>query len=391
MLGREKKEDVNVKLDDNARSQLGSARFARLDLIDGQNNEKVVVCKRSFFTWTVHCLRYQFSSVYRNEVREVRRKILEGLGGQTGSGAVQDQDALVSNRRKFNAHLFSLVAPLVDGGDENLTASGRTAGRQTGATVPDIGDVKEPRVTGTAGTEVVQSAGVENKQWPEGNGVYDSFWKEKGPDIAGQQFRNVFTFEGLGGHALALPPDLALKRSMVSGGEELTGSEVLCKKISQEIGLGWGRERFDPVCTRKSDINCILSYLFLVAPKDEHTNLFSFEMREVKFSHLGVSEDLGGWGFEDVPPEYTTATCRLPGSKLSVLVDGLLKKHFQAGKSKEDILAALDVELGQAGLEGHREQYGRVPSDHGRLTEDEFRFCVTEMKNFTELYFSANH
>ncbi len=104
-----------------------------------------------------------------------------------------------------------------------------------------------------------------------------------------------------------------------------------------------------------------------------------------------MNEELEGWGLENAPPGSLVATCRLPGSKLSVLVDGLLKKHFQAGKSKEDILVALDVELGQAGLEGHREQYGRVPFDHGRLTEDEFRFCVTEMKNFTELYFSANH
>ncbi len=242
-----------MKLDDNARSQLGSARFARLDLIDGQNNEKVVVCKRSFFTWTVHCLRYQFSSVYRNEVREVRRKILEGLGGQTGSGGVQDQDALVSNRRKFNAHLFSLVELTVDRGDENLTASDKTADRQTEVPVPGVDDVQEHRVTGTVGIEVVQSAGVENKQWPEGDGVYDSFWKEKGPDIAGQQFGNIFTFTNSesSGDEKITAPDLALKRSIVSGGGELTGSEVLCKKISQKIGLGWGRERSDPVYTRK--------------------------------------------------------------------------------------------------------------------------------------------
>ncbi len=346
-----------------------SSRFARLSVNKDAENQEVVVCKKSFFSWAVHAMRYRFSSSYREREHELRASILASLreqGSDTTAtlNAPDDApgDAPLGNRREFNAYLIKYLN-LNSGSAENSTTVLQGEIRVLEGSVTP-GNNKVPALD----VEAKEAAGKE-QGWPRGGDVYFSFWKKKeGSDIVKNGHENVFRFES-GGDGSAEP--VALR------------SESLLRiKVTNEISkkFGDGGPSIYP-----SGVTCALGHILFTTPKGEQEGLFSHSAR------IG-NRDYGAWGFlGDHMEEGHCAHCRLPNERLHGAVNGLFMQHFTPGQSKENILKGLNQDREKAGNPDHRGIFKPWSVRNSLpLTEAEFRFCLDAMENFANAYFDAN-
>ncbi len=341
-----------------------SSFFARLSLDQNPQGQKVVVCKKSFFSWAVHAIRYRFSSNYREREHTLRESILESLRGQ-GSGTTatlnDPGDALLRNRRKFNAYLIAYI-------DNSDSAENSTAGSQ--------GEIRVAEDGATSGNSQVQPAPAvkakkiagKEQNWSGAEGV-ESFWKERGPTIARDGYKNAFQFMSFGA---AAPAECA----------DVQDDKQLCEKFSDEIAETINQ---DVGGTVPSHVNCALAYILFTTPRGKHESFFSK-------NNLVIEKEYPDWGFLGGARVGTHAFCRQPNVRLSALVNGLLDRHFQAGRSKEQILKGLQGERDKAenptDRNSFRNQY--APLYVGKISEAEFRFCLDAMENFANAYFDAN-
>ena len=118
-----------MKFPNGSLANSASSRFGQFSIqkTDGPGDEKVCSYnKRTFFSWTVHCLRFRFSKAYRKNVMEERHEILSALDeswqGQKFSANLDSSDdsydssentqsvnVTLSSRRRFNRRVSDLL------------------------------------------------------------------------------------------------------------------------------------------------------------------------------------------------------------------------------------------------------------------------------------------
>ena len=132
-----------MKFPDGSLASSASSRFGQFSIQKtvGPNGEKVCSYnKRTFFSWTVHCLRFRFSKAYRRNVMAERLEILSALDeswqGQKFSASDGSYDSnenmwsanvTLSSRRQFNrrvSDLLRLDATSTEPGGTQATAKG---------------------------------------------------------------------------------------------------------------------------------------------------------------------------------------------------------------------------------------------------------------------------
>ena len=340
-------------------NKASSSRFARLSVDSRQGGEEVVVCKKSFFAWAVHAVRYRFSSNYRKSERALRTRILEGLLDQS-PGNTPYPDTFYDDRRGFNDHLITRLGVSNSGSGENSTAvlQGEIRADESGATpgnnqVRSAPDVKTRKVAGG------------KQKWPKGEGACGAFWEKQGSGIARDGCKNIFKFK-----CREQPAEFPNVRS----------EKQLCAKVSDEIS---GKFNKDGERSVPSHVNSALAYILFTTPEDEQKNLFTNSL-------IGGS-DYPDWGLEDNEREGNYAYCRLPNDRLYVCVNGLLDRNFKPGKSKEQILKGLERDRGNAENIADKDIF--APNSEKaitKLSEEEFNFCVDAMKNFANAYFKTS-
>ncbi len=346
-----------MKISGETIDRASSSRFARLSVNDDQGSQEVVVCKKSFFSWAVHAIRYRFSSNYREREHRLRASILVGLCEQSSTGG-EYPDAFYGDRRGFNTHLITRL-------NESDSAENFTAGSQ--------GEIRAAEAGATPGNNQVQPGPAvkakkiarRKQKWSGKEGV-ESFWEKQGSTIVRDGYKEVFRFECLGKYA---------------GCADVRDEKRLCAKVSGEIA-----EKFNKDGGVTSQVNSVLGYVLFTTPKGEQKQLFT----EPAFI---PSEDYIDWGLADTheTPDRHYAFCRLPNERLYGAVNGLLDRHFKAGQSKEKILKGLQQEHDKAGDLTFGDSFrsrGIPPSQP--LSKEEFRFCVDAMEKFANAYFDAN-
>ena len=114
-----------MKVLDGSLASSASSRFGQFSIqktVD-PNGEKVCSYnKRTFFSWTVHCLRFRFSNAYRENVMAERHDILCALDRSWQEQTVSDSDdghdpsknmrsanVTLSSRRRFNRRVSELL------------------------------------------------------------------------------------------------------------------------------------------------------------------------------------------------------------------------------------------------------------------------------------------
>ncbi len=357
-----------MKISGETISSASSSRFARLSVNKDQENQEVVVCKKSFFSWAVHAMRYRFSSNYREKEHALRTSILGGLreqGSNTAATLNDPGDApgddLFGNRREFNAYLIKCL--------------NRNSGPAENSTTVLQGEIRVAEDGATPVNSQVQPASAvkakkiasSKQKWPGAEGV-ESFWKERGPAIAKDGYKHTFQFMSYGS---GTPAECA----------DVQDEKKLCAKSSAEIAKTINQD----VSTVPSHVNCVLGYVLFTTPRGKHESLF-FKNK------LVVKKDYSDWGLVGGARVGTYAFCRQPNVRLSALVNGLLDRHFQAGRSKEQILKGLQGERDKAenptDRNSFRNQY--APLYVGKTSEEDFKFCVDAMEKFANAYFDAN-
>ena len=114
-----------MKFSDGSLASSASSRFGQFSIQKTGDPGGEKVCsynKRTFFSWTVHCLRFRFSAAYRESVMEERREILgalhESCQGQTISASdgshgssenMRYLNVMLSSRRRFNSRVSVLL------------------------------------------------------------------------------------------------------------------------------------------------------------------------------------------------------------------------------------------------------------------------------------------
>ncbi len=108
-----------MKFPDGSLASSASGRFGQFSIqkTGDSNGEKVCSYnKRTFFSWTVHCLRFRFSKAYRKNVIAERLEILNALEfrcwqGQkiSASDDSHDPNVTLSSRRRFNRRVSDLL------------------------------------------------------------------------------------------------------------------------------------------------------------------------------------------------------------------------------------------------------------------------------------------
>ncbi len=135
-----------MKVSNGSLTSSASSRFGQFSIqktVD-PNGEKVCSYnKRTFFSWTVHCLRFRFSKAYRQNVIAERLEILNALDksrpGQTFSASHDSSDDIydssenmqpvnvtLSSRRQFNSRVSELLRGYkvsVEPGEPQATAA----------------------------------------------------------------------------------------------------------------------------------------------------------------------------------------------------------------------------------------------------------------------------
>ncbi len=135
-----------MKILDGTLASSASNRFGQFSIQKAVHVDEENVCtyeKRTFFSWAVHCLRFQFSKAYRQDVMEERRSILHELEnswqGQTvdasqgSSENTQPANVTLLSRRLFNSKVSELL--------QRSETSGGTAGTQAAAVQQKFLDV----------------------------------------------------------------------------------------------------------------------------------------------------------------------------------------------------------------------------------------------------------
>ncbi len=347
-----------MEISREAIGRASSSRFARLSVSYDSQGNKMVVCKKSFFAWAVHCVRYRFSSNYRKDELELRESILEGLYKRstdertTGFSNVP-KNVPYGNRRGFNAYLIDHLNSGNDDSAESFTASTQGEIRPAeGDATPKIGVQPTPEVKAKKVADGKQS-------WPGGDGVNESFRSKQWPDIVEDGWKNVFQFKG--------------KEQPVEKGQ-------LFLKVTSEVSEALGNR----VRGVSSTENCALAHILFTTPRDEQKGLF----REAE--PIG-SENYDAWGFSHSNERVmSSARYRLPNGRLHGAVSALLQDNFKAGSSKTQILKKLDKVREQANEPLFRDRFRGQGISSAPLSEEEFIFCVDAMKNFANAYFDAN-
>ncbi len=147
-----------------------SSRFARLSVDSRQGGEDVVVCKKSFFAWAVHAVRYRFSKRYRSREHKLRGKILMGLLIEHNSFNLRGGDCLpvdvpYGNRRGFNAYLIDHLNKGNDDSAESFTDSSQseTLGAEGVTTPENYGVQSAPDGKGVSGAVENTSASSQSE------------------------------------------------------------------------------------------------------------------------------------------------------------------------------------------------------------------------------------
>ncbi len=350
-----------MKISGETISSASSSRFARLSVNKDQENQEVVVCKKSFFSWAVHAMRYRFSSNYREKEHALRTSILGGLreqGSNTAATLNDPGDApgddLFGNRREFNAYLIKCLNRNSDPAENSTTVlQGEIRVAEDGAT--PVNSQVQP-----ASAVKAKKIASSKQKWPGAEGV-ESFWNEQGPAIAKDGYKNAFQF--------------GFNKCLVEN------EELLCTKVFGEIAKNL---RMQGIVV-PNRVNCVLACVLFTKPEGTQMGLFTD-------SGYIDQKDLTAWGFSvDITKIYTTR-CRLPNERLYGAVNGLLDRHFKAGQSKEKILKGLRQDRNKARNVVFRSSFqdtSRGPPSV-LLTEEEFRFCLDAMENFANAYFDAN-
>ena len=71
-----------MKVLDGSLADSLSSRFGQFSIqktVESGNEKVCSYNKRTFFSWTVHCLRFRFSKAYRQSVIDERQEILSAL------------------------------------------------------------------------------------------------------------------------------------------------------------------------------------------------------------------------------------------------------------------------------------------------------------------------
>ncbi len=349
-----------MEVSDKTIGSATSSRFARLSVKKDTGGQEVVVCKKSFFSWAVHAIRYRFSSNYREREHALRTSILVGLRGRGSNTAATLDDLgdapngdLFGNRREFNAYLINHLG-------KSDSPENSTAGSQ--------GEIRAAEDGATSGNSQVQPASAvkakkiasSKQKWPGAEGV-ESFWNEQGPAIAKDGYENVFRVE--------------------RGKCPVEDEKLLCVKVSDEIAKTINK---GVVGTVQSHVNCALGYVLFTTPEGEQGGLFTD-------SDPIDRKNPAAWGLSDSKTGNLSSHCRLPNLKLYGAVNGLLNRHFQAGQSKKQILKGLRQERKKVGDPANRQLFKPWGVQGGQpISEAEFRFCVDAMEKFANAYFDAN-
>ena len=114
-----------MKVLDGSLADSLSSRFGQFSIqktVESGNEKVCSYNKRTFFSWTVHCLRFRFSKAYRQSVIDERQEILSALDrswqGQTFSASDDSHDSnenmrsanvMLSSRRRFNSRVSDLL------------------------------------------------------------------------------------------------------------------------------------------------------------------------------------------------------------------------------------------------------------------------------------------
>ncbi len=114
-----------MKVLDGSLADSLSSRFGQFSIqktVDSDGEEVCSYNKRTFFSWTVHCLRFRFSKAYRQNVIAERQEILSALDRswqeQTVSASDDSHDpsknmrsanVTLSSRRRFNSRVSELL------------------------------------------------------------------------------------------------------------------------------------------------------------------------------------------------------------------------------------------------------------------------------------------
>ena len=411
-----------------------SSRFARLSVDSRQGGEDVVVCKKSFFAWAVHAVRYRFSKRYRSREHKLRGKILMGLLIEHNSFNLRGGDCLpvdvpYGNRRGFNAYLIDHLNKGNDDSAESFTDSSQseTLGAEGVTTPENYGVQSAPDGKGVSGAVENTSASSQSEILAvEGATTLKNYGVQPTPDgkgVSGAVEENTSASsqsEILAAEGATTPknygvqPTPEVETKKVAGGKQnwpeedvykyfweeqgpdiardgcgnvfqleatgqLVNKEQLLLKVSVEIffTLGKGGRNVSNI------ENCALCHILFTTPRDEPKGLFR-ESAPIK------NEDYADWGFSNNSEKKSPpARCRLPIGKLYGAVRLLLERNFKAGSSKEEILEGLDQDRARAKEYDFRVEFqdsvtGSTPS------EAQFIFCVDAMKNFANAYFDAN-
>ncbi len=242
-------------IENSAVKRAANSRFGRLEVRpdNTQHGGERVVCKSSFFTWTVHYLRYSLSRGYQYEVHEMRGRILQaaaraGKPNHLSLGYTEKMDSVVSDRKAFNRHVFEQLNP------QTTNAPAQTHTNQDVETIVQQED--SSRVLVINDSAHPEAPGV--KKWSNQDNLYDTFWSQKENKLAESGYKNVIRFEKTGN--VQSLDNIKLK----TGGRE-PGSKILCAEIARRSerfshGLPYGE---DPP---KTTVGCILTYLQFVTP-----------------------------------------------------------------------------------------------------------------------------
>ncbi len=387
---------MEVRIDSDTLARTANRQFALIRLQANEGQPQQVVCKSSFFTWAVHCLRYNFSKGYQGRVHTMRHEILQALSARLDEPSSPEDSSgrinnIVRNRRAFNQYTLkqlnassqaveSTETPTVASSPEKVPADKAWL---VGDTPNTSSQAVEPTETPTVDSSPKFSA---DKAWPANDTMYDTFWHKKGAELAKSGYRNLFRFQKNGSTQDC--PNIKLSTTGRRHGSEIIFSEVTQRSECRSQGLS---ATFSLGIVPKTTAGCVISYLQLTTPISggRHEKLYGWVSLLPRGS-IGdkdaVQKDLKWFGMTGNPPERSTdAHLRVLGMRISEPVKRLVEKHFREGATEAEVITGLDKELERAS----DPEYIKGYQERGEsLSTEEFEYLAQGVKDFATLYFA---
>ncbi len=403
---------MDIRVDSDTLVRAMNSQFTLLRVQSNEGQAQQVTCKSSFFTWAVHCLRYNFSKGYQSRVHTMRHEILRALPGSpndpSSPGSPSDTtNDIVRNRRAFNQYTLKQLNASSQTAETSLQTeetspqtarfpettidtssppeifAGKTpdTSHQTADTSLQTAESPETTINTSSPPEI--SAG---KTWPATDTVYDTFWHKKGEELTQSGYRNLFRFQKKGNTMGC--PDIKLSSTGKKPGSEITFAELTLRterRLQNLYSSSLGN-------VQKTTAGCVVSFLQLTTPvsgKQRCEGLYGWVdlLPDINGSNKNsVQKELGRVGMTGNPPErFTDAHLRVLGTRIGEPVKRLVEKHFRQGATKAEVIAGLDEDLANATNPEYVKQYHE---GHRKVNAEEFEYLAQGVKDFATLYFS---